>query len=295
MLIVSVSSVYAQQVPLFSSYNSNKMLLSPSTTGMDQLITTSLISRLQFVGFEGAPITNLALAEFGKKDAPYGVGLALYSDRIGVLNNVGVQGNYGYRLKLSDDLKIGMGIALAFDQWNFNASQIKVEDLNDPELFNRNQNTTTFRGDFGAHLDYKNLFISVAVPRVFATDISFTNEITKKAVDIKQLRHVMAYVSYDIKLKGDKYVITPAALVRLAQDFDPQFDANVTVEYAKKIFGTVAYRQGYAASLGGGLQFSKRIRGGYAYDFPINATQSYGAGSHELMMKIRLGKILDNE
>lgn len=292
-LVYSLGSSYAQQMPLFSSYNTNKMLLSPSTTGMDQLISTSLISRLQFAGFDGAPITNVLLAELGKEESPSGVGLILYNDRIGIVSNSGAQLNYGYRLKLSDDMKIGFGLGLAVDQWNFNQSRISVDEVNDPQLNNTGENSTTIRGDIGVHLDYKNLFVSVAVPKVFATDITYNNPFTNNEVAIQQLRHIMGYASYDIHTKSDKYVFTPAALVRIASDVDPQIDANLTVGYQEKFFGMVGYRVGYAATLGAGMQFSKRVRGGYNYDFPVNGTTTYGTGSHEIMLKIRLGRILD--
>ena len=293
-VVFSLGSLYAQQMPLFSSYNTNKMLLSPSTTGMDQLISTSLISRLQFAGFEGAPITNLLLAELGKEESPSGVGLIMYNDRIGVVSNLGAQLNYGYRLKLSKDMNIGFGLGLAFDQWNYDQRRISVDEVDDPQLYNTRENSSTIRGDIGAHLDYKNLFVSLAVPKVFATDITYNNPLTSEEVSIQQLRHIMGYVSYDIHTKSEKYVITPAALVRIADEFDPQIDSNLTVGYQEKFFGMVGYRVGYAATLGAGMQFNRRVRGGYNYDFPINGTTQYGTGSHELMLKIRLGKILDN-
>jgi len=260
-MVFSLGSLYAQQMPLFSSYNTNKMLLSPSTTGMDQLISTSLISRLQFAGFEGAPITNLLLAELGKEESPSGVGLIMYNDRIGVVSNLGAQLNYGYRLKLSKDMNIGFGLGLAFDQWNYDQRRISVDEVDDPQLYNTRENSSTIRGDIGAHLDYKNLFVSLAVPKVFATDITYNNPLTSEEVSIQ---------------------------------FDPQIDANLTVGYQEKFFGMVGYRVGYAATLGAGMQFNRRVRGGYNYDFPINGTTQYGTGSHELMLKIRLGKILDN-
>lgn len=293
VMVMSAGSVFAQQMPLFSSYNTNKMLLSPSTTGMDQLVSTSLISRLQFAGFEGAPLTNVLLAEIGKPESPSGAGLIMYSDRIGVVRNLGAQLNYGYRLKLSDDMKIGFGLGLAFDQWNYDPNRVSVDDINDPQLFNTNENSTTIRGDIGAHLDYKNLFVSVAVPKVFATDVTYKNPLTSNEVSIQQLRHILGYASYDIHTKSGNYVITPAALVRIAADVDAQIDANVTVGYQEKFFGMVGYRVGYAATLGAGMQFSQRVRGGYNYDFPINGTTQYGTGSHELMLKIQLGRILD--
>jgi type IX secretion system PorP/SprF family membrane protein len=288
-LIIGFTTANAQQMPMFGTYNYNKMLITPSAAGMDQKFGANLSSRLQFAGFEQAPVSNALSVDYGPEGKKFGVGLMVYSDQLGLSKTTGVQGNYAYRVQLTNDLELGLGLGLAFDQWTFDTYSMRPEDYNDPALFNANQQVNAFRGDAGLHIKWNELFVSFAVPKAYASDLSYIGDTTiGNTVEVSQLRHMLTYASYEIPLKDGKYSVTPSVLLRMAEGVDMQYDVNLGFEYTDKAYAMLAYRQGYAASIGAGVILNTRTRLGYSYDFPINNFSTYKVGSHEFYLAWRL-------
>ncbi len=79
-------------------------------------------------------------------------------------------------------------------------------------------------------------------------------------------------------------------LLRMDANIEPQYDVNLKLDYADKVFATVSYRQGYALSLGGGVILSDRLKAGYSYDLGVNGYSQYGIGAHEMFMGFRINK-----
>jgi type IX secretion system PorP/SprF family membrane protein len=281
------TSSQAQQLPLFSSYTNNPMLLGPSVIGGQGSSDVALLYRAQFQGFEGAPTTTVVLGEFTPEAKNYGFGLQLYTDKRGITSNAGAQLNYSYRLKFSSDMELGLGLGLAADQWGFD--NIATENVDDPLLIQTNQRVTTMRADFGVHLDYKDLFVSLSVPRALSNDLKYTSANSNEELASGQLRQFTGFVGYEIEV-SDKLRLTPSMLLRMAANIEPQYDVNLKLDYADKVFATASYRQGYALSLGGGVILSDRLKAGYSYDLGVNGNSQYGIGAHEIFMGFRIKK-----
>jgi type IX secretion system PorP/SprF family membrane protein len=279
----------AQQVPLFSSYTNNPMLLGPSVIGGEGASNVALLHRIQFQGFEGAPSTTVVLGEFSPEGKNYGFGLQLYSDSRGITTNNGAQLNYAYKVKFSEDFNLGLGLGFALDQWGFDNTRRVVEAINDPSLINTNQRSTSMRADFGTHIEYKKLFVSLSVPTTLSNDIKFDNAANNQELSSGQLRQFMGFVSYELGV-NDKVSLTPSVLLRMANNIKPQYDINLKLDYDDKVFATVSYRQGYALSLGGGLTLSDKVKVGYSYDLGVNGYSQYGIGAHEMFVGFRINK-----
>lgn len=280
---------FAQQVPLFSSYTNNPMLLGPSVIGGEGASNVALLHRVQFQGFQGAPATTVVLGEYSPEGKSYGFGVQLYTDNRGITANSGAQLNYAYKVKFSKDFDLGLGLGLAVDQWGFDNIGRVVETVNDPSLINTNQRSTSMRADFGAHIAYKKLFVSLSIPKTLSNDIKFDNAANNQELSSGQLRQFMGFVSYELGV-NEKVSLTPSVLLRMANNIKPQYDINLKLDYADKVFATVSYRQGYALSIGGGVIVNDRLKAGYAYDLGVNGHNQYGIGGHELFMGFRINK-----
>jgi len=56
-LLISVE-VKSQQDPLYNLYYYNQVMINPAYAGLYKDVTLNLISRKQWVGIEGSPLTN---------------------------------------------------------------------------------------------------------------------------------------------------------------------------------------------------------------------------------------------
>ena len=58
ILLFSVQLVKAQFDPLYNQYLFNQQMINPAYVGIYNRFSVGLISRAQWVGIEGAPVTN---------------------------------------------------------------------------------------------------------------------------------------------------------------------------------------------------------------------------------------------
>ena len=105
--------LHAQHTPLTTQYLFNGLLINPAYAGSRDALTANLTYRQQWVGFEGAPTTQILSVHSPVNGKHIGLGLMVYNDRIGVSRETGVMTNYAYRLRLgTGKLALGIGAGL---------------------------------------------------------------------------------------------------------------------------------------------------------------------------------------
>lgn len=93
---------FAQQLPVYSSFNINNYLLNPAVAGTESYIDFTLQHRMQWVGFDHKPSTQIFSAHSRLDQRASAFGGYFYNDRSGVLGNLGFSGSYAYHLQLND-------------------------------------------------------------------------------------------------------------------------------------------------------------------------------------------------
>ena len=86
--------LHAQHTPLTTQYLFNGLLINPAYAGSRDALTANLTYRQQWVGFEGAPTTQILSVHSPVNGKHIGLGLMVYNDRIGVSRETGVMTNY---------------------------------------------------------------------------------------------------------------------------------------------------------------------------------------------------------
>ena len=84
LLLVSVMS-YAQQDSQFTQYMYNTININPAYAGSRESMSIFALHRSQWLGLEGAPITNTASINTSINGSNVGLGVSLISDKIGYL------------------------------------------------------------------------------------------------------------------------------------------------------------------------------------------------------------------
>jgi type IX secretion system PorP/SprF family membrane protein len=80
----------AQQEAMFTHYMFNTLEVNPAYAGSRDALTITGIHRSQWVGFDGAPVTQTITAHSPIYREELGVGFSLINDRIGPTNTTSI-------------------------------------------------------------------------------------------------------------------------------------------------------------------------------------------------------------
>ena len=133
-IFITLSGVFAQQMPFSSQYYSNQFITNPALTGNKGDVNAFLTHRTQWTGISGAPQTAYFTMDGPVKRAGVGLGLTMFSDVTDILTRNGANASYSYRLTLKPDNYLTFGLALGIINNKINFSKVVVVDLSDPIL-----------------------------------------------------------------------------------------------------------------------------------------------------------------
>ncbi|MBI1184789.1 type IX secretion system membrane protein PorP/SprF [bacterium] len=289
----SVGLLQAQQIPMYTGYTVNNFLLSPSFAGTGESdVRMMVLNRLQFAGIQGAPVTMMAAADGPIKKQNMGLGTQIYTDKLGLLRQTGINLSYSYHINLGDDTRVYFGLGAQLGQLSLDFDHVRAVDMSDELLNLQSASKLLVNGSFGMHLTHKDFTIGFAAPQVFGTRIAYQNYVSNQHTDYVMQRHYMALMSYKFDV-NENLNIKPIVMMRTAAGLNPQFDVNLMATIRKSAFLSVGYRSDYALTFGGGVNVSPNLMMGYSYDLSINDIAGYSYGSHEFMLAYNYYKGLD--
>jgi type IX secretion system PorP/SprF family membrane protein len=90
---------YAQQDVQFTQYMFNMNSINPAYTGSRGVLSTLAMYRAQWVGFDGAPVTQTFNANTPLMNDKLGIGFTILNEKIGPIKQTGIFADFAYRLK----------------------------------------------------------------------------------------------------------------------------------------------------------------------------------------------------
>ena len=269
-----------------SQYLFNGLVINPAYAGSRDALAANLTYRQQWVGFDGAPVTQLISVHAPLARRKVGVGLLLYNDRIGVSNETGIFSTYAYRIRLpKGKLSLGLGAGLTLLRANW--SDVSLQDNND-QAFNGTSNAAP-RPNFSAGLFYysKTLYIGASLPFILTHRYQLTGEgysFRQEQLDAEP----MLTGGYVVKMTKD-LKLKPTALLRYRLDSGVQGDISANLIIKDKVWAGLSYRTGDAVIGMIEVLPTPQWRLGYSYDLGLSAIRRYHHGSHELMIQYEFG------
>jgi type IX secretion system PorP/SprF family membrane protein len=284
-----VASVQAQHTPLTSQYLLNGLLLNPAYAGTRDAFTANLTWRQQWVGFEGAPSTQMMSVHSPVNRTNLALGVILYSDQIGVSRETGALANFAYRVPFRrGKLHMGIGAGASYLQADWN--RVTLQDRSDVQ-FATNTNGA-IQPNFSAGVFYykKNYFLGASVP--FAMSHRFDPESSNWTIraNAAQLQP-MVTGGYVFKLNRE-LKLKPSTLIRYQIASGVQADLNASLIIKDRIWTGISYRT--MDALVGSFEVvpTSQWRLGYAYDLGMSQLRPYHHGTHEITVQYEFGKRL---
>lgn len=283
-ILVLLSSVlsFSQQQPQYTQYMYNTISINPGYTGTNGRLEGILLHRSQWVGLDGAPTTQ-SLGIHGKTGLNTGLGLSVINDKIGPQNQQYFNASFGYRINLSENTILSLGLNAGASLLNIDWSEGMYQSQTD-NAFNSNVNNKT-RLIFGSggFLYGNNWYVGLAVPNFFITE-SY-DDIEESVIRRKTHYYLQGGYVWDL---SSSVKFKPAFLVKVVEGAPVTYDASANFMINEKFVLGAGYRFADAFSAMAGFQISNSFFIGYAYDHSVTKLQKYNDGSHEIILKFNL-------
>ncbi len=269
---------FGQQHGIYSQYIFNLYAVNPAYAGELNALSTSLSYRTQWVGFEGAPVTqNFSIhSPLPKKNMA--LGLQVQNDEIGARKTPSVKMAYAYKLKLGQQRRISMGLQAGVINYQYRWQDLNYRNEDEPVAFGTDGNKWIPSFDFGVmYLDPKS-YLGFSMTNINQAKI-IENEFSEASIGT--FYNLIAGTVFEI---SENLSLKPSTIIRKATDSPVQFDLNFGAKIKNKFWLTTTYRYQFGFVFSGHVYVNEHFHFGYAYDLPTNNLLAEQSGTHEIFL-----------
>jgi len=259
-----VVDVLAQQDPQFSQNMFNKLANNPGFAGSRGNISTSVLHRSQWIGFEGAPSTQNFSVDAEIPFLNGGVGLNIVNDKIAQFSNLGLQASYAYRTELGIG-QIGMGMSVGMFQSGVNGGAFISATEGDDAI---PADVKGSKLDFGAGVYFNTQDMYVGLSSAHITEPTIEWASNSKTYEMGLTRHYFLISGYYHEINS---VLSLNPSIYLKSDgATNQLDINTNLIYNNRMWGGVSYRLDEGLILLAGMNINEDLKFGLGYDVTMN-------------------------
>ncbi len=277
LFLLASINIDAQQSAQYSQYSFNNFGYNPAFLGTLKCFDFRAGTRLQWVGFEGAPRSSFASIQWTLKkkhfrnSGKHAVGLYLEQDEVHFTTRTTVKLAYAYHTKLSSKFSMGLGIFAGIQQYQ--TRDLDSENSSDPVLANASGSALRYPDIMPGVLFYsKKVYWSISINQLYFKNINL-------GIEEKQINQY--YLGGGHKSAFGNWTVFKSFLFKYNVMGPPAIDLNLAWVYRQKTTFGLGYRVGESViaqlkfNLGG-------LKIGYAFDYPLNKINgNYG---HEIMI-----------
>lgn len=273
---------FAQQDAQYTQYMYNTVNINPAYAGSRGVLSVFGLHRTQWVGLDGAPVTNAVSINSPINNSNIGIGVSFVNDRIGPTDENTIAADISYTVKTSEDFKLSFGVKGTANLFNLDINKLNPADAGDPNLQNFNNNFTPNFGA-GVYFHSEKMYVGLSVPNFFETTRYEDNSIavTKERMNYYLIGGYVFDLTPTIKFK-------PAFLAKGVEGAPLQVDLTANFLFNDKFMIGAAYRWSAAVSAMAGFQVTDGLFIGYGYDLETTKLANYNSGSHEIFLRFEL-------
>jgi type IX secretion system PorP/SprF family membrane protein len=260
----------------------NTINVNPAYAGSRGVMSIFGLHRTQWVGLDGAPVTNAVSINTPLNNSNLGLGVSLVNDRIGPTSENQFSADLSYTIQTNDTYKLSFGIKATGNLFNLDASKLNPADPSDDYLQNIG---SEFSPNFGAgvYLHSDKLYLGLSVPN-FLQDTKYSDNdlaVYKERLNYYAIGGYVFDISSGVKFK-------PAFMTKIVTGSPLQLDVSGNFLIQDKLTLGVAYRWDAAVSALAGFQITDGLFIGYGYDLETTKLRRYNSGSHEIFLRFEL-------
>lgn len=281
-IAVPIQMVSGQNNPNFTQIMYNTTSFNPAYAGSQGYWSLTGLHRSQWVGISGSPTTqNLGIQ--GPLGKAVGLGFNLANDAIGPVNELLIDANFSYTLKLSREGKsiaLGMKAGGRIFDVDFTKGITSEQDI----TFQNNIDNQFFPSvGIGMFYFAEKSYFGVSIPNLFSQDFY---DVSEQEIDTERIHFL--FIGGTV-LKLDKQLkLKPSIFLKWLPDEEVLLDFAVSSLIKETLTIGLSYRYKSSISVMAGLQISPKLFVGYAYDKTTENLESYNFGTHEIILRFDL-------
>ena len=264
VIVFCVLSLSAQQDPQFSQNMFNKLANNPGYAGSTSGISTSVLHRSQWMGFddEGAAASTQNFSV--DAEVPIlngGVGLNIVKDNIASFSNLGIQASYAYRTQLGFG-QIGMGMSVGMYQSGLNGGALLPSQAGDPVIPTGDVNGSKLDIGAGVYFNNQNMYIGLSSAHMTEPTIEWSD-----GQSFNLARHYFLISGYNYEI-NPLFSLHPSIYLK-HDGATSQLDINTNLIYNNKMWSGLSYRIDEGVIILAGMNINESLKFGVGYDVTI--------------------------
>ena len=276
----NVNQTFAQQDSQYTNYMYNTINVNPAYAGSRGVMSIFGMHRTQWVGLDGAPVTNVASINTPINNSKFGMGISFVNDRIGPSDENAISADISYTIQTSETYKLSFGVKGTANLLNVDYTKLNRYDLTDPQFQNNIDNKFSPNIGAGIYFHSDKLYAGLSVPNFLETE-HFDDNVAATA---KEKMHYYLIGGYVFDL-SDNIKFKPAFLSKVVSGAPLQLDLTANFMFNEKFVLGAAWRWDAAVSGLAGFQINQNWMIGYAYDAETTKLANYNSGSHEIFLR----------
>lgn len=262
-----------------SQYMLYHAFVNPAAIGNYEQVNGAVYHRSQWVGFDGAPVSQGFNVNLPFKSARHTIGLAYLHDKIGSNNNNEISLGYSFKARLTAKTSLLLGLMGTANIMRTNYTSLALNDAIDPS-FNTNATVVLPNFKYGMYLQNERYYVGIAIPNLVENKItSGKGEVSFNAKNL----HYYLQAGYLFRL-GEKSELGLSTLVKQVSGSPLQADLNLQYIYNKRFGIGASYRTSNDLVALVNFRITPMFKLGYSYDYALSALRKYNSGSHEVML-----------
>jgi type IX secretion system PorP/SprF family membrane protein len=292
-LLLSSTIGFCQQDSQFTQYMYNTININPAYAGSRGTMSIFALHRTQWVGLQGAPVTNAASLHTPINGSNVGLGLSLINDRIGPSEENDISIDFSYSIAASEGYKLSFGLKATANLLNIDFRKLNQYDNNDYTFDTNIDNKFSPNIGVGFYLHSEDTYIGLSAPNLLETKHfdRYAGTGSNSHVATEKI-HYYLIAGHVFDLNGS-IKFKPSVLAKAVQGAPLQVDLSGNFMINEKFVVGVAYRWSAAVSAMVGFQASDNWFIGYGYDLDTTRLSNYNSGSHEIFLRYELFKQYD--
>ncbi len=288
ILTLHLISGYGQQLPQMSQYLLDDIIFNPSSLGTKPSDRIVLHHRSQWIGFDGAPITQF-ISYNGSFNGNMGLGGYIMNDITGPTRRLSFNLGYAYHFDITRKTKISLGLMATLMQYGIDGNKITLYNQYDPSIY-QGYSDKSWKPDVsvGGLIYNKNFYAGISVIQLITARVHlYENQPFNATVPLVQ--HFYLFSGYGIAL-NDEFKVTPSLAMHGTLSSPLQFDVMAQGDYKNLVSAALTYRYKDAIILMLGTKVKEIFMIAYSFDIIVSPLRKSNSGSHEIVLGIYLKK-----
>jgi len=280
LLLLLPMFTFSQQMPHYSLYMMNDVVINPSLISTKSENQVALMIRDQWTGFEGSPKTQ-SISYYNINHTKYGRGLSIVNDNTGPISMIRGTFSGSYLIPIEDRNKLSVGLSANILQYKIDNSAIVLEDdgVVDPAINNGVMDKVIgHSGSIGVNYFSNKFNLGASIINVINSDLNLSNTGVENAL----VNHYYLHSSYLFSNSSGLDII-PSIMFKKIGSSSLQMDINIKTSIKDILWGGLSYRTNDAIIAMLGVNFSE-YRLGYSYDITTTKMNVPSYGSHGIVM-----------